>query len=227
MKNTSNSVLVVAPHPDDETLGCGGTLLRHTSNGDRVVWLIVTEMTRRNGFTEKQIVHREKEISVVSKMYPFSATARLEHNAGCLEDGDLPTLIKEIGEVIKKHEIKTIYVPNRNDAHTDHRVCFDGVMACLKWFRYPTVKRAFAYETPSETEFGRQFEGSSFYPNTYVDITQWQKRKMEILEVFASELGEFPFPRSPRAVRAWDEARGASSGFLFAESFQQIMNRID
>ena len=108
MENTSNSVLVVAPHPDDETLGCGGTLLRHTSNGDRVVWLIVTKMTKKNGYTEKQIVHREKEISAVSKMYPFSATARLEHNSGYLEDRDLPTLIKEIGEVIKKRRLSTL-----------------------------------------------------------------------------------------------------------------------
>lgn len=218
--------MVVAPHPDDETLGCGGTLLRHLSNGDRVVWLIVTEMTKKNGFTEEQVVLREKEISVVSKMYPFSATTRLKHKAGRLEDGDLPTLIKDIGEAIKKYEIDTIYVPNRNDAHTDHRVCYDAAMACLKWFRYPTVKKALAYETPSETDFGRKFDGDAFDPNTYVDIAPWQDRKMEILQVFASELGEFPFPRSLRAVRAWDETRGASSGFLSAEAFHLLLDRI-
>ena len=115
-------------------------------------------------------------------------------------------------------------IPHRGDVHTDHQVVFDAVGACCKWFRYPSVKRVLAYETLSETEFGLNPQ-AGFQPNMFVDISLFMERKLELLKIYQSELGEFPFPRSITAVRALAQYRGATSGFEGAEAFMLLRER--
>jgi LmbE family N-acetylglucosaminyl deacetylase len=108
--------------------------------------------------------------------------------------------------------------------HTDHRAVFDAGAACAKWFRYNSIRRVFAYETLSETEFTLDAQ-PPFAPNFFVDITNFLERKLEIMAVYQSEMSEFPFPRSVEAIRALASLRGASSGFRAAEAFQLLRER--
>ena len=101
---------------------------------------------------------------------------------------------------------------------------FDAAVACTKWFRYPFVRRVLAYETPSETGFGLDSR-STFHPDFFVEISDFLERKLEVMAVYGSELGVFPFPRSVEAVRALATWRGASSGFAAAEAFQLLLER--
>jgi len=108
--------------------------------------------------------------------------------------------------------------------HTDHRAVFDAAAACTKWFRYPSVKRVLAYETLSETDFGLGTE-LGFRPNVFVDISPFLERKLQAMDIYASEIAPFPFPRSQDALRALARVHGTSSGYHAAEAFQLLRER--
>jgi LmbE family N-acetylglucosaminyl deacetylase len=141
-----------------------------------------------------------------------------------LDAQPLASLVQRIGDVIRAANPTEVLVPSPSDVHSDHRVVFEAVAGCAKWFRYPSIQRVLSYETPSETDFSLDPD-VSFRPNVFVDISAHLERKMEILSVYASELGEFPFPRSAQAVRALAQVRGAASGFAAAEAFQLLNER--
>ena len=109
--------------------------------------------------------------------------------------------------------------------HTDHRLVFDAVASCTKWFRYPSVKRVLAYETLSETDFGLG-TSQSFRPNVFVNIEPYLDDKIRAMDIYASEIGEFPFPRSHEAIQALAILRGAASGFKTAEAFELLRERL-
>ena len=212
-------VLVVAPHPDDETLGCGGTLLRHVCKGDEVYWLIVTDLSVDCGFPQLQVIQRQEEIQQVSKAYGFAEVYNLKLPPAQLEEFPKGKLVSLIGKIVKDVNPEIVYLPYRNDVHTDHRIVFDAVVSCSKWFRYPSIRRVLCYETLSETDFSLYPNLEGFTPNSFVDITNYMDKKIEIAKIYRTEMGQFPFPRSPEALQALAQVRGAASGCLAAESF--------
>lgn len=216
MKN----VLVVAPHPDDETLGCGGTILKHRDQGDTVHWLIVTGMGKH--FPPDRISERVIEIEEVARRYAFSSQHVLNLPAAHLDTVPLGEIVDAIKSVLETVQADTIYLPYRGDAHTDHRIVFDAVIACTKWFRCKSIKRILAYETLSETEFGINPDANGFRPNVFIDISSYLEKKLDILTCYASELGSFPFPRSAETIRALAALRGATAGCTAAEAFMLL-----
>ena len=215
-------VLVVAPHADDESLGCGGTLLRHIANGDQVHWLIVTGMSIEAGFTESQTNARAHEIQAVSDMYGFESVIELGFQPAKLDSVPQGDIVAAISAVVQGIKPDTIYTAYRNDVHSDHEVVFDVVVSCSKSFRYPFVTRLLTYETISETEFGLKPGDGGFRPNYFVDIEPYLDRKLDILAIYESEMGEFPFPRSNTALRALAQVRGAQCASSAAESFMLL-----
>jgi LmbE family N-acetylglucosaminyl deacetylase len=218
--------IVVSPHPDDETLGCGGTILRSIDEGASLHWLIVTHMSEEFGFAPKRVRKREREISQVAERYGTSGFTNLEFPATRLDAEPMGDIVEAIGEVFKKVEPELVYVPYRNDIHTDHAAVFDAVVSCTKWFRNPSVRRVLAYETLSETEFSMNPDGAGFRPNVFVDIEGYLDEKIDIMEVYDSEIGGHPFPRSRSGIRALATFRGATSGFEAAEAFMLLKERI-
>lgn len=220
-----SSVLVIAPHPDDETLGCGGTMLRARARGDEVNWLIVTAVTEAAGFSVEQVVTRRQEIAAVANALDVTRTIELEHATAALDQLPLGQLISEIGAVVSNVEATDIYLPFRRDAHSDHAIVFDAGAACSKWFRYPSVSRVLAYETPSETDFDIAPDSTGFRPNVFVDVTPWLDEKLCAAQIFESEFKAHPFPRSVESMRALATLRGAASGFHAAEAFMLLRER--
>ncbi len=215
-------ILVVAAHPDDETLGAGGTILKHKVNGDNVSWLIVTNIQEEYGYNKSQIKSREKEIDIVSKKYNFDNVYKLEIPTSTLSSSSLSNLIPSISDIFNDLKPEVIYTMNRSDAHSDHRIIFDAVMSCTKSFRFPYVKSVLMYECISETEFAPSLNEKVFQPNYYVDISKYLEKKLEIMSVYKSELGEHPFPRSLQNIKALATVRGALAGVKYAEAFQLI-----
>ena len=212
-------VLTVAVHPDDETLGCGGALLKHKKNGDEIYWLILTSVNVENGWKEEDVESRRNEIDKASEMYGFSAIHNLSFPATRLDTISMKDLISEISKIIQKVEPDIIYVPNRSDIHTDHQVAFKAIMSCTKAFRYPFIKKIFMYECLSETEFSPSLPTDSFIPNVFIDITGFLEEKIKIMNQYRSETGAFPFPRSVENIRALATYRGATAGVEAAEAF--------
>lgn len=215
-------VIVVAPHPDDETLGSGGTLLRHKEQGDEVHWLIVTDIAQESDLYLKRLHSREKEIEKVKNMYGFNSVYNLKWPTTRLDTLPIGDIVNSISSVFQKVHPEIVYLPYPGDIHTDHKVVFNAVASCTKWFRYDSVKRVLAYETLSETDFVINPDGNCFRPNVFIDISKYLETKLEIMKVYTDELNEFPFPRSEQAIRALASLRGAASGCKAAEAFMLL-----
>ncbi|MCL9775531.1 PIG-L deacetylase family protein [Vibrio methylphosphonaticus] len=212
-------VLVVAPHADDETLGCGGTILKLIKQGYEVHWLLVTGMTPLSGFTDTQIQVRDKEIRKVSAAYGFAAIHELKLPPARLETLPKGDVIGPICKVVNDVKPEMVFTVYRNDAHSDHEIVFDAVMSATKTFRYPFVKKVLAYETMSETDFGMKPEDGGFKPTVFFDIAEFLNKKLDILEIFESEVHDFPFPRSRKALEALAHVRGVQCNSEAAEAF--------
>jgi len=220
--------LVVAPHPDDELLGCGGTLLRRRSEGNNIGWLLMTAIKKERGWSDERVTQRSREINQVRQglgieinhFYPLDfPTAELDQNS-------MTRLVGEMSNVFNDFEPDEVILPHPGDVHSDHRVTFDAASACTKWFRYPSVKRVMTYETPSETEFGINPVEKSFRPNFFVNISEHLYTKLELLSIYESELGDHPFPRNLDSIRALALLRGAQMGVNYAEGFQ-ILKQVE
>ncbi len=214
-----NKVLIIAVHPDDETLGCGGTLLKHKAHGDEIHWVIATDIKVSESFTKEFIETRENEIKEVEKLYNFNSVHRLGLSTMRVDEYSMSELIAKISTVVNEVKPNIIYLPFKGDVHSDHRHIFNAAYSCTKSFRYPFVKKIYMVETLSETEFAPSTKEDSFIPNVFVDISNFMDKKLEIMNVFKSEMGEHPFPRSERNLLALATLRGATAGCEYAESF--------
>ncbi|MDY6868865.1 MAG: LmbE family protein [Chloroflexota bacterium] len=141
-----------------------------------------------------------------------------------LDRQPMDTLVSRISEVFRDFEPEEVLLPHPGDAHSDHRHTFEAASACTKWFRYPSVKRVLTYETISETDVGLD-TSRGFQPTVFVDISEFLGRKIELMQLYASEMGAFPFPRSEEALQALAQVRGAQAGYAAAEGFMLLRER--
>jgi LmbE family N-acetylglucosaminyl deacetylase len=213
--------LVVAPHPDDEVLGVGGTLLRRKKEGAAIGWLIMTKVSLESGWTPEKVEQRKDELEKITELFGFDSVFELDFPTTQLDLAPMGDLVNAISDVFKSFEPSEVFVPHPSDIHSDHRITFDAVTSCTKWFRSPTIKRVLAYETLSETDFSMS-TSHRFQPNVFVNIEDQLQEKLQALDIYSSELGEFPFPRSNPAISALAALRGASSGFKAAEAFELL-----
>lgn len=218
MKN----VIIISAHPDDETIGAGGTLLKHKRNGDNIFWINVTSINETQGFSKEKIIQRNEEIEKVSNLYGFKDVFLLDYPTMTLTSESILTLVPKISSIFNSVRPEILYSLNRSDAHSDHRVLSQAVMASTKSFRHPYLKKVLMYECISETEFAPAFPENIFIPNYFVDISDFIDEKIEIMKIYDSEIGQPPFPRSIENLKALATFRGASSGCLFAEAFQVV-----
>lgn len=218
MKN----VLVISAHPDDETLGVGGSLLSHKAQGDNLYWVIITNISESQGFLKDRVKNRQEEIEKVSLAFGFIKTFKLNYPTMTLSSSSINEIVPKISEIFQEVQPEIIYTLNRSDAHSDHRYISDAVMACTKSFRYPYIKKVLMYECISETEFAPAFPEKMFLPNYFIDISNYLEDKIEIMNIFKSEMGEHPFPRSVDNIRALAIYRGSVAGVKYAEAFQVV-----
>lgn len=214
----NNQVLVVAVHPDDETLGCGGTLLKHKSNKDEIHWLICSSLKKNHSY----YIQREQEIKKVSKIFNFSSVNFLNLETTKIDQCSMHDLIEKISKVITKVKPNILYLPFKEDIHSDHKKIFQASYSCTKSFRYPYIKKIYMMETLSETEFAPSLSNDSFIPNTFVDIEKYIDKKVQIMSIYKSEIGNHPFPRSKKNILSLANFRGATCGVNYAESFMLI-----
>jgi len=217
--------LVVAPHPDDEVLGVGGTLLRRKAEGATLGWLIMTRISVEAGWSDEKVLKRQEEIAQITEFFGFDSVFELGYTTTQLDQIPMSELINAVSSVIESFTPNEIFVPHSSDIHSDHRVTFEAVASSTKWFRSSSVKRVLAYETLSETDFGLG-PNRGFQPNVFTNIEGHLENKLRAMGIYSSEVGDFPFPRSNQAISALATLRGASSGFKAAEAFE-LLREID
>ncbi len=215
----NKKVLVISVHPDDETLGCGGTLLKHKSHGDQLIWLIITNINDKDLWGTDRINTRQQEIKQVAIRYGFEETIKLDYDTTTLDQVPIGELINKLSEVLRKHKPQIVYLHNRCDIHTDHKFSFEAIISASKSFNNPFLENVLMYETISETDFAPALQANAFTPNYFVDISDHIDQKIEIMQIYASEIKKHPFPRSEKNIRALATQRGAQCGVNAAEAF--------
>ncbi len=210
-------ILAIAPHPDDETLGCGGTLLKHKAAGDQISWCIVTE-AREPQVTQDFLRRREVEIETVASAYGFESVIKLGLPTTLLDSLPLNQVINGLRGAIEETKPDCIYLNHGADVHSDHRVIFSAAVSAVKPFNTSThgVKRILSYEVLSSTDAA---PASVFAPAVFSDITPYIDRKIEIMTEYTTEVQPYPLPRCAETIRALARFRGASIGVEYAEAF--------
>ena len=183
-------------------------------------------MLAADGWSLEKIKSRKKEIEKVSKFYGFDNVFELNFPTTKLDNVPMLDLTTKISECLKKFKPQELYIPSFCDAHSDHRVVFEAVISSSKWFRLEGIKRILSYETLSETSFGLS-RINNFNPNVFIDISPFLKRKIKVMNIYKSELGLPPFPRSEENIKALATIRGSESGYLAAEAFELLKEVID
>lgn len=218
------SILIVAAHPDDEVLGCGGTMAKMSDGGARIhVAFLADGVSARTG---------DDSDSCAAQLAQRRAAARRAGEVLGVESiffGDLPDnqldtvalidVIRPIETLVAKYRPGMVITHHAGDLNVDHRRVHQAVAtACRAQPGHP-VRTLLAFEVPSSTEWQLPGSGPAFVPNWFVDISSSLDRKLSALSAYAAELREWPHPRSQRGVEHLARWRGASVGVDAAEAF--------
>jgi len=211
-------ILVISPHPDDEVLGCGGTMARHSINKDEVYLCIVTKGYEPD-WSKSFMEEMKKQIKQSSKILGIKETHFLGYPTVKLDTIPQKDLNKSIFKIIEKIRPDVLYIPHKGDLNKDHRIIFESSLVASRPLKH-IVRRILSYEVLSETEWGQPIE--PFIPNVYVNISKTFDKKIEAVNAYKSELKKYPHPRSIEIIEALAKKRGSEAGLMLAEAFKLI-----
>tara|TARA_B100001029_G_C15006047_1_gene421186 strand:+ start:135 stop:815 length:681 start_codon:yes stop_codon:yes gene_type:complete len=219
--------IVIAPHADDELLGCGGTLLKRGKQGSEIAWILMTTLLNKDGWSVELIRKREHEIEMVRKGLKINENNlfKLGFSPTKLDQTPIANIVERISKIFIDFQPDEVFLPYPGDIHSDHRITFEAALSCTKWFRYPFIKRIYTYETLSETEFGVDPRYQTFRPNTFIDISGEIDKKIELMKIYSTEIKDHPFPRSILSIQSKAFIRGSEMGTRAAEAFCLLTSR--
>ena len=217
----SGPVLVIAPHPDDEVLGVGGTIARLADAGVDVHVLIATR-GQAPQFSDEQIQRVRGEAKAAHAVLGVKDTIFLDHPAARLDQTAHADLNRSIGAVVRDLQPATMFLPFVGDIHLDHQLVFQSSLVAARPHGPVYPRRLLCYETLSETNWNAPQVTPGFIPNLFVDIEATLDRKLEAMSAFGSQTYEPPHERSLNALRALATLRGATVHLHAAEAFMQM-----
>lgn len=220
MKN----VLIIAPHADDEILGCGGTMAKYVAQGKNLYVAIVTNghLGAPDLFSKEGTDKVRKEAKQAHEFLGIKETFLLDFPVLNLASEPSYKLSIAISKLIKKLQIDILFIPHRGDIHEDHRIVFESSLVAARPIDKSSIKKIYAYETLSETEWAAPFGDDAFIPTVFEDITEYIEIKKEAFKFFTTQVKEFPHPRSLKTIEALSNYRGATIGIKNAEAFMLI-----
>lgn len=216
-----NKILIVAPHPDDEVLGCGGIINKYAKKGKEVYVVVITRGTPKM-YAEDRIENVRNEALAAHKLLGVNETVFFDFHAPELDITSQAAISGKISSIIKQFEIDTLFIPHRGDIHSDHRVVYNASIVSGRPVGSSTVKRIYAYETLSETEWAAPFGDDAFIPTYFVNVKNSFDNKLQAMSCFKSQLKEFPNSRSLETIEALAKFRGATVGAERAEAFMTV-----
>lgn len=211
-------VLVIAPHPDDEVLGCGGTIARLTAAGAEVHVAIVTE-GRPPRYSEDNVARVRDEAREAHALLGVARTHWLGLPAAALDTVTHAELNRALDEAITAIAPDTVFLPFQGDIHVDHQRVAHSAMVAMRPRQAAYPARILAYETLSETNWSAPYLTPPFVPNMTIEIAETLAVKLAAFGCYASQQGVFPNERSPRALEALATLRGATAHRAAAEAF--------
>ena len=214
-------ILVIAPHPDDEVLGVGGTIAKRANEGNNVYVCVVTRGCEPL-FKEELVMQTREECRRADAFLGVKETIFLDFPAVMLETVPRYELNGAISELIQRIMPDEVYIPHRGDMQLDHKMVVDACMVALRPKYKHIVKRIYTYETLSETGWDIPSISNDFVPNVYENITGTFDTKLKAMNIFQSQLADFPAARSLEAIEALAKYRGATVNVNAAEAFMLV-----
>ena len=212
------NVLVIAAHPDDEVLGCGGVMARHAAQGDEVHVLVATRGIPEI-YAPESIEETRLELKAAHELLKVTETHFLDFPAPKLDMVPGHELADGIKNVIYRVRPETVYLPHGGDIHLDHRAVYMAALVAARPASDCPVRQLLCYETLSETEWAPTTGGGIFVPTVFVNITDYLEIKLQAMACYRTQLKEPPHSRSLDAIKSLATLRGATVGFFAGEAF--------
>ena len=210
--------LVVAPHPDDEVLGAGGTIARLSGEGQEVFVAVVTE-GKPPAYSQDSVARVQAEARTAHRVLGVKETFWLGQPAAALAETAHSALNHAVYTLIDRVAPQTLLLPFIGDMHIDHQLTFMSSLVAARPHQANFPKLILAYETLSETNWNAPYLTPAFTPNMFVDISDHLGAKLEAMRSFGSQLREAPHERSLATLKALATLRGATIMRNAAEAF--------
>jgi LmbE family N-acetylglucosaminyl deacetylase len=217
--------LVIAPHPDDEILGAGGTMARLARAGIEVVVAVVTT-GQPPDFSAEQVARVQGEAARAHALLGVRQTLWLGQPAAQLFDTPHAQLNAALRKAVQQVNPTTLIIPFFGDIHADHQLTFLAAMVAARPHQAEFPATILAYETLSETNWNAPYVTPGFLPNVFIDINETLTMKLEAMQMFGSQLRPFPHERSVEALNALAMLRGAAVHCRAAEAFVLVRHVI-
>lgn len=219
-----NKVLVIAPHMDDEALGCGGTIAKHVAQKDVVHVCFIAHRIYNHRFdkaaNEREKGHARQAVKMLGCEDAIFLDLNDERLDACLQDIIIP-----LEAVVAKIKPNIVYGPFRGDNNQDHRAVFDAMRVALRPSATPFIQKVMMYEVPSSTDQSPALPENAFTPNYHIDISKHMEKKLKAFKCYKTEDRKFPHPRSAEAIRVLAQKRGVEAGVAYAEGFMILRER--
>ncbi|NPE27408.1 PIG-L family deacetylase [Methanococcoides sp. SA1] len=223
-------ILVVAAHPDDEVLGCGGTIAKLSANHDIYSLILGEGITSRDvsSFQKDDDLNKLNDDMVVANhLMGVKDVFNEKFPDNKFDSVPLLDIIKIVENYIKMLNPTVIYTHHKGDLNIDHQITFDAVMTACRPVEGLSVKKILSFEVQSSTEWSYSSVDNVFRPNVFENITKTIETKLMAMAAYKSEIGINPHPRSLEKIKALAQMRGSASGMDYAESFMLIKNYRD
>ena len=220
-------ILVVVAHKDDETIGMGGTIKKHSDNGDTVYVISMTNgVGSRENISNEDIKERQKSAEIASKILGFEWLKNYNYADNALDSYPLLKIVKSIEEMKKKCSPSIVYTHSSSDLNIDHRVVYNAVLTAFRPQPDENCNEIRLFEVASATDYGHKSLAGQFSPNLFILIDKVWQKKSEALCAYQKEIKEYPHSRSIEAIKNLAKIRGNQVGRKFAEAFE-VIRKID
>jgi len=233
--NKKKTILVIAAHPDDEVLGCGGTIARLSDEGHEVSIVILGEgITSRstlgndnNGDEKIKTLHQQSHQA--ARLLGAHAPKMFSLSDNRFDTVPLLDIAKIIESCIEETRPDCIFTHHQSDLNKDHEITNRATLIATRPVEQSCVQMVLSYEIPSSTDWAFGVTGPSFRPSVFIDVSDTLEKKIKAMAIYESESRPYPHPRSSQALRDGMNRWGSVAGLRAAEAFELIrsINRMD
>ncbi len=217
-----NKILIVAAHPDDEILGCGGTIIKLKEESEINVIFMTDGVSARGKHAKKKLIRRKK-CERLFKYLKINKPIFFNLPDNQMDKVPLLKIVKKVENKITKFKPDTIFTHYSECLNIDHKITYQAVLTACRPLKNSPVKKILSFEILSSTEWSKN-KNKAFDPNYFIDITKAIEGKINALKFYKEELREYPHSRSLKGVKALARFRGISCGKNYAEGF--YLNRL-
>jgi len=221
MKN--KNILIIAAHPDDEILGCGGTIAKLAKNNNIYALILGEGITSRSSDNSEEKLKKLKEdAKKAQKILGIENSYFERFPDNSFDSIPLLKIVKKIEEYLNKINPDVIFTHHHSDLNIDHRITFQAVFTCCRpqpSFHHPDI---YCFEIPSSTDWQILTGEAMFKPNIFIDISETIDQKLKALENYKSEMRDYPHTRSLKGVKIMAQNWGRKVGKNFIEAFELV-----